>query len=101
MDVSDIHFRLHQLNLIGAIAGSGCYTSLPTAATPKTQEVIVKDRQVALEIIKRSDKAKGFELLPRRWVSSGPLRGWEDAEAGKRLREIHRLGRSLDQHLHG
>jgi len=24
--------------------------------------------QIKIEIIKRSDKAKGFEVLPRRWV---------------------------------
>ncbi len=32
-------------------------------------------RSLALEIIKRSDKAKGFELLPRRWVVERTF-GW-------------------------
>lgn len=32
-----------------------------------------------VEIIKRSDTAKGFEVLPRRWVGSGPSPGSGDA----------------------
>lgn len=30
--------------------------------------VISRHRKVELEIVRRSDKAEGFELLPRRWV---------------------------------
>ena len=36
---------------------------------PQFQKALAKVLpQVITEIIKRSDKAKGFELLPRRWV---------------------------------
>ena len=47
----------------------GCATSLPMAAMPATScRRPRRARQWTLEIIKRSDAAKGFELLPRRWV---------------------------------
>ena len=32
-------------------------------------------RQVDLEIVKRSDHAKGFEVLPRRWIVERTI-GW-------------------------
>jgi transposase len=32
-------------------------------------------RQVKLEIVKRSDHAKGFEVLPRRWIVERTI-GW-------------------------
>lgn len=32
-------------------------------------------RQVNLEIVKRSDRAKGFEVLPRRWIVERTI-GW-------------------------
>ena len=34
----------------------------------ETEEGAAKDRHFTLEIVKRTDKAKVFELLPRRWV---------------------------------
>ena len=37
-------------------------------AGQKPETSIAHLDQLAIEIIKRSDKAKGFELLPRRWV---------------------------------
>ncbi|MGY3331949.1 transposase [Mesorhizobium sp. USDA 4775] len=44
--------------------------SLPMAATrgDKLKRRLRKIGHWTLEIIKRSDKAKGFEVLPRRWV---------------------------------
>lgn len=36
---------------------------------------IPRHRKVELEIIRRSDKAEGFELLPRRWVVERTF-GW-------------------------
>jgi transposase len=37
-------------------------------ARAKLKTRLEKIGKTTLEIIKRSDKAKGFELLPRRWV---------------------------------
>lgn len=37
-------------------------------AGDKLKDALAKIGKWTLEIIKRSDKAKGFELLPRRWV---------------------------------
>ena len=37
-------------------------------AGPKLQDALKKEGKWTLEIIKRSDKAEGFVLLPRRWV---------------------------------
>ena len=37
-------------------------------AGPKLKRGIARLGQWTIEIIKRSDKAKGFEVLPRRWV---------------------------------
>jgi transposase len=37
-------------------------------AGPKLRRALQKIGKFTLEIIKRSDKAKGFEVLPRRWV---------------------------------
>jgi transposase len=49
--------------LIGALQGHGQWT---------------------LEIVRRCDTAKGFVLLPRRWVSSAPSPGSADADASPR-----------------
>ena len=53
-----------------ATPSPGCATSSPTAAMPARS---CRSRSAALgnwtiEIVKRSDVAKGFVLLPRRWV---------------------------------
>ncbi len=37
-------------------------------AGPKLKQALEKFGQWTLEIVKRSDAAKGFQLLPRRWV---------------------------------
>ncbi|MDG2516122.1 transposase, partial [Sphingobium yanoikuyae] len=37
-------------------------------AGDKLKDALAKISKWTLEIIKRSDKAKGFEILPRRWV---------------------------------
>ncbi|MEC5293887.1 transposase, partial [Aurantimonas sp. C2-3-R2] len=37
-------------------------------AGPKLQHALQKVGKFTLEIIKRPDSAKGFEVLPRRWV---------------------------------
>ena len=37
-------------------------------AGPKLKAALKKVGEFKLEIVKRSDKAKGFVLLPRRWV---------------------------------
>ena len=35
---------------------------------PKLKGALKRIGRFALEIVKRTDKAKGFEVLPRRWV---------------------------------
>jgi len=37
-------------------------------AGPKLREALIGIGQWTIEIVKRSDGAKGFEVLPRRWV---------------------------------
>jgi transposase len=48
----------------------GCATFSPMAvyAGAKLRDAMAELGQWSFEIIKRSDTAKGFELLPRRWV---------------------------------
>src|SRR6202043_4267208 len=41
-----------------------------------------------IDIVKRSDQAKGFELLPRRWVVERPF-AWLLPPLGQRLRKSH------------
>jgi len=55
---------------LGSSAGShGCVTSLPVAVMrSKHRAALDKIGKWTLEIIKRSDAAKGYKLLPRRWV---------------------------------
>lgn len=45
-------------------------------------------RQVDLEIVKRSDHAKGFEVLPRRWIVERTI-GWLN-----RCRRLAKIGRT-------
>src|SRR6202453_3727487 len=54
-------------------------------------------RDFTIEIVKRSDTAEGFEVIPRRWVVE-PTFEMDDALAppGARLRGTHRLFRSHD-----
>lgn len=51
-----------------------------------------------IEIIKRPDKAKGFEVLPRRWVSSEPSHARALPTARQRLGKVHRLIDRLGSH---
>jgi hypothetical protein len=46
-----------------------------------------------LEIVKRSDQAKGFEVIPRRWVIEGADRGEDDRGIGLRGRPFDRASR--------
>ena len=62
-------------------------------AGEKLKKRLQKIGKWTIEIIKRSDQAKGFEILPRRWVVAWPM-----PKAGKGLRKIHRFSRSLDIH---
>ena len=64
-------------------------------AGDKLRDALAKIGKWTLEIIKRSDAAKGFELLPRRWVvertseaSSGfmPRGPWSAAHQAKKAR---------------
>jgi hypothetical protein len=48
---------------------------------PEFQKALTKIMpHLETEIVKRSDHAKGFIVLPRRWVSSVPLLGSTDAD---------------------
>jgi transposase len=51
-------------------ASLGCVMSLPMAAMPGTnlKAALRRIGKWNVEVIKRSDTAKGFEVLPRRWV---------------------------------
>ena len=39
---------------------------------------------IPLEIVKRSDAAKGFHVLPKRWIVDAPTVGWGVAAASPR-----------------
>src|SRR5208282_3715981 len=54
-------------------------------------------RDFTIQIIKRSDAAMGFEVIPRRWVVERTF-AWMTrlASPGARLRKAHRLFRSHD-----
>ena len=55
--------------LRSASSTPGCATSSPMAAMPETSSNCTRrDRRWTVEIIRRCDAAKGFEVLPRRWV---------------------------------
>ena len=40
--------------------------------------------RIDVEIVKRSDGARGFEVLPRRWIVDAPSAGWAAAGAWPR-----------------
>ena len=47
---------------LAAAVADGCYQGAQTAADVQTEA------GMTLEIVKRSDAAKGFEVLPKRWI---------------------------------
>ncbi len=51
-----------------AIASPGCAFADGGYAGPKLNGALQKIGDWTMEIVKRSDCAKGFEILPRRWV---------------------------------
>ena len=71
----------------------GCVTSSPTVpyGGPKPRDALKHFGDWTIEIVKRSDKAKGFEVPPRRWVVErtfawlgrcrGPAKDWEKSIA--------------------
>ena len=66
---------------------------------PKLKGALQKIGKFKLEIVKRSDKAKGFVLLPRRWVVERTLRMAEPKPPARQgFRAFHRLSRGLDIH---
>ena len=64
---------------------------------PKLEAALTGLGAWKLEIVKRSEAAKGFEILPRRWVVERTF-AWLGAlpQIGQGLGEIHRKRRSLD-----
>ena len=65
-------------------------------AGDKLKRKLRKVGRFKVEIIKRSDKTKGFEVLPRRWLSSEHLHAWKGPEIGKGRRKVHRFSRGMD-----
>jgi putative transposase len=60
---------------------------------PKFRQKIAKIRkQLEVEIVKRSDTAKGFELLPKRWVVERTI-GWLN-----RCRRLAKDWKNLTRH---
>jgi putative transposase len=59
-------------------------------AGDKLKQALAKISKWTLEIIKRSDKAKGFEVLPRRWVVERTL-AW--------LNRNRRLAKDFEQSI--
>jgi transposase len=54
-------------------------------AGPKLRAALRKVAKFTLQIIKRTDKAKGFEVLPRRWVVERTFAGLADADDWPRI----------------
>lgn len=66
-------------------------------ADEKLKRQMKKIGRWTVEIIKRSDKAKGFEVLPRRWVVERTF-AWlaKMPQIGQGRRKVHRLIRGMD-----
>lgn len=72
MHPADVQDRDGAPKLLGAIRGAFPWLRHVFAdaayAGGKLEQSLAKLGQWTLEIVRRSDAAKGFELLPRRWV---------------------------------
>ncbi len=55
------------------VIGDGAFQGVETAAAVR------RAAGAPLEIVKRSDTAKGFKLVPKRWPSAG---SWSEPSAG-------------------
>lgn len=68
-------------------------------AGEKLHAALVGNGNWTIEIIKRSDAAKGFKVLPRRWVVERTF-AWLDhlPPAGKGLRDFHQKLDCMAQH---
>ena len=62
-------------------------------AGPKLREALIGIGRWTIGTVKRSDTAKGFEVLPRRWGVERPF-AWL-LQAGRRLGTIHRKCKSM------
>jgi putative transposase len=54
--------------ILGVLRNDPEFNDVGGYAGDKLKDALAKISNWTLEIIKRSDAAKGFELLPRRWV---------------------------------
>nr|WP_256447745.1 transposase [Paracoccus marinaquae] len=78
-------------------------------AGPKLREALIGIGRWTIEIVKRSDAAQGFEVLPRRWVVERTFawlgkcrrlaKGWEktirSAEAWVLIAHIRRMTKAI------
>ena len=83
-DIQDATAAPAAATLFGSIPSE---EALPTAAIrDRLQKALAKILpHLTTEIVKRSDHAKGFVVLPRRWSSSAPLLGSTAAEGSSKI----------------
>ncbi len=65
----DVERGARQFPFLEAIIADGGYQGVETAAA------VYRAAKAPLQIVKRSDPAKGFEVLPKRWIVERTF-GW-------------------------
>jgi transposase len=85
-DVQDRHGAVPVIRTIQRLF-PGCATYSSTASTngPKLRDALAKFGHWTIEIVKRAADVAGFELLPRRWLSSEPSPGSTETAAWQRI----------------
>ena len=83
---------VHPANIQDRDGASGVFARLRREA-PKLREALIGIGRWTIGTVKRSDTAKGFEVLPRRWGVERTF-AWLP-QAGRRLGTIHRKCKSM------